>query len=76
MLESEKKEKYNMGKVELEVKVLDIDEKKLINKIKQLGGTLIEESNQFLYTYDLSTIYGRYVNLLYKRIEILRYKIV
>lgn len=64
-----------MGKMELEVKVLDIDEKKLINKIKQLEGTLIEESNQFLYTYDLSTIYGRYVDLLYKRIKILRYKI-
>lgn len=53
-----------MGKMELEVKVLDIDEKKLINKIKQLGGTLIEESNQFLYTYDLSTIYGRYIDIL------------
>lgn len=53
-----------MGKMELEVKVLNIDEKKIINKIKQLGGTLIEESNQFLYTYDLPTIYGRYVDIV------------
>lgn len=53
-----------MGKMELEVKVLDIDEKELVNKIELLGGTLIEKSNQYLYTYDLPTIYGRYIDIL------------
>lgn len=53
-----------MGKMELEVKILDIDEEKLINKIKELGGIKIEECNQYLYTYDLPTIYGRYQDIL------------
>ncbi len=53
-----------MGKMELEVKVLNIDEKELIKKIEDLGGTLIEKSNQYLYTYDLPTIYGRFIDIL------------
>ena len=53
-----------MGKLELEVKVLNIDEKKLIGKIKELGGEFIEESTQYSYTYDLPTIYGRYIECL------------
>lgn len=53
-----------MGRMELEVKVLEINEEEIIKKIKNLGGKLIEECNQYLYTYDLPTIYGRYIDIL------------
>lgn len=53
-----------MGKLELEVKVLDIEEKEIINKIESLGGKLLEESIQHSYMYDLPTIYGRYIECL------------
>lgn len=53
-----------MEQLELEVKVLDIDEKKFIKKLKSLGAKKIEESNQYLYTYDLATIYGRFIDIL------------
>ena len=53
-----------MGRMELEVKVLEINEEEIIKKIENLGGKLIEECNQYLYTYDLPTVYGRYVDIL------------
>lgn len=53
-----------MGKLELEVKVLDIDEKKFRKKLENLGAEFKNEFFQILYTYDLPTIYGRYVDLL------------
>ena len=52
-----------MERMELEVKILDIDKDKLIKKIKSLGGTLKKETKQFLYTYDLPTIYGRFIDI-------------
>ena len=52
-----------MGRMELEVKILDIDKEKFINEIKSLGGTLKKETKQFLYTYDLPTIYGRFMDI-------------
>lgn len=52
-----------MGKLELEVKVLDIDKEEFIKKLKKLGATLVEETNQFLYTYDLATNYGRFLDI-------------
>lgn len=52
-----------MKKMELEVKVLDIDKKQLEEKIKKIGGKFVEESIQKYYTYDLPTIYGRYQEL-------------
>ncbi len=52
-----------MKKMELEVKVLDIDKKKFINKIESLGATLKNETKQYLYTYDLPTIYGRFTDI-------------
>ena len=55
-----------MGKMELEVKVLEINEEDIIKKIKDLGGSLKEECNQYLYTYDLPTIYGRYRDILFQ----------
>lgn len=53
-----------MGNLELEVKVLEIDKNKLINRIISLGGKFISDEEQFFYTYDLPTIYGRYQDLL------------
>ena len=53
-----------MEQLELEVKVLDIDEKEFIKKLKKLGAKKIEETNQYLYTYDLATIYGRFIDIL------------
>lgn len=53
-----------MGRMELEVKVLNIDEEKVIKSIKNNGGKLIEVSKQILYTYDLQSLYGRYLDIL------------
>ena len=53
-----------MGKMELEVKILNVNQDKIIQKIEELGGTFIEKSTQYLYTYDLPTIYGRYIDIL------------
>ncbi len=58
------KEKNTMGRMELEVKVLNIDEEKVIKSIKNNGGKLIEVSKQILYTYDLQSLYGRYLDIL------------
>lgn len=52
-----------MKKMELEVKILDIDKAEFITKIKSLGATLKSETKQFLYTYDLPTIYGRFIDI-------------
>lgn len=53
-----------MKKMELEVKVLDIDKEKFIEKIIKMGAVLKEETKQYLYTYDLPTIYGRYIDII------------
>ncbi len=53
-----------MSNMELEVKVLDIKEEVFRKKIESIGAELIEETNQYLYTYDLPTIYGRFVDIL------------
>lgn len=52
-----------MKKMELECKILDIDKDEFINKLVELGAEFKEKTNQFLYTYDLSTIYGRFVDI-------------
>lgn len=52
-----------MGKLELEVKVLDINKEEFINKLESMGATLKKETKQFLYTYDLPTIYGRFIDI-------------
>ena len=53
-----------MSGMELEVKVLDINEEELANKIISLGGKFVSNEEQYFYTYDLPTIYGRYNDLL------------
>lgn len=52
-----------MKRMELEVKILDINKEEFIDKIKSLGATLKKESKQYLYTYDLPTIYGRFIDI-------------
>lgn len=52
-----------MKKMELEVKLLDINKDEFIGKIKKMGATLKKETKQFLYTYDLPTIYGRFIDI-------------
>lgn len=52
-----------MKKMELEVKLLDINKDEFIEKIKKMGATLKKETKQFLYTYDLPTIYGRFIDI-------------
>lgn len=53
-----------MKKMELEVKILNINKKEFIEKLESLGAKLKQETNQYLYTYDLPTIYGRYIDVL------------
>lgn len=52
-----------MKKMELEVKILDINKDEFIQKIKSLGAILKKETKQFLYIYDLPTIYGRFIDI-------------
>ncbi len=52
-----------MKKMELEVKILDINKDEFIDKIKSMGATLKKETKQYLYTYDLPTIYGRFIDI-------------
>lgn len=53
-----------MVKMELEVKILDINEKEFISKIERLGAKFKSDNKQILYTYDLQSIYGRFLDLL------------
>lgn len=53
-----------MKKMELEVKILDINKAKFIKKLESVGAIFKQETKQFLYTYDLPTIYGRYIDIL------------
>ena len=53
-----------MGQMELEVKILNVDKDSFIKKIESLGAKFIEKSHQVAYTYDLPTIYGRYIDLI------------
>lgn len=53
-----------MSNMELEVKVLDIDKDKLSKRILELGGEFVKDEEQYVYTFDLPTIYGRYLDIL------------
>ena len=44
--------------------ILNIDKENFIKKIESLGAKFVEKSHQVLYTYDLPTLYGRYIDLL------------
>lgn len=53
-----------MGKMELEVKILDINKEEFIKELENKGAILKQRTKQYLYTYDLPTIYGRYIDIL------------
>ena len=55
-----------MSSMELEVKILNIDEEELVNKIKKAGGKYISSSQQYLRVYDLTYINQRYYSNLYE----------
>ena len=55
-----------MSNMELEVKVLNIDKKKLIDKMKELGGEYVSSSKQYLCVYDLGYINQRYNSNIYE----------
>ena len=52
-------------RMELEVKILDINKDELIKKLENLDATHIESTHQYLYTYDLHTLYSKYIDALY-----------
>lgn len=58
-----------MKRLELEVKVLDIDVDTFRKKLESIGAEFISSTKQFLYTYDLPTIYGRYLDILFQLLE-------
>lgn len=49
-----------MGKLEKEIKVLNINKKELEKKLDELGATKQEEGIQQIYVYDLQSIYSRF----------------
>ena len=55
-----------MSNMELEVKIQNVNEKDLSQKIESLGGKYISTSKQFLYVYDLMYINQRYYADLYE----------
>ena len=55
-----------MSNMELEMKILNINEKELSRKIEKLGGKCISTSKQYLYVYDLMYINQRYHSYLYE----------
>ncbi len=55
-----------MSSMELEVKILNINKKELVNKIKKAGWKYISSSQQYLYVYDLNYINQRYYSNLYE----------
>lgn len=55
-----------MSNMELEMKILNVDEDKLAKKIISLGGKYVSSSNQYLYVYDLMYINQRYSAFLYE----------
>ena len=55
-----------MSNMELEMKIQNINEQELIQKLEKLGGKYISTSKQFLYVYDLMYINQRYIADLYE----------
>lgn len=58
-----------MKKMELEVKVLGINKGEFIKEIEELGATFESEVKQYLYTYDLPTIYARFIDVRLQLID-------
>ena len=52
-----------MGTFEKEVKILSIDKKKIVKKLNELNFEFIGVKNQKIYTYDIMSIYSRYIEI-------------
>lgn len=52
-----------MSKLEKEIKILDIDVKETRKKLDAIGAEFIVERKQQIYTYDIPTIYHRYLEI-------------
>ncbi|MFA5407656.1 MAG: hypothetical protein WC343_02675 [Bacilli bacterium] len=50
-----------MGKVEKEVKVLDVNVEEISKKLKNIGADYLRTIKQQIYTYDIPTIYHRFI---------------
>ena len=53
-----------MGKLEKEVKILDINKTMLEKTLRELGAEKLEESLQKIYVYDLPSIYARFYDCI------------
>lgn len=53
-----------MGKLEKEIKVLNVDKNEIESMLSKLGANKIEESLQQIYVYDLPSIYARFYDCL------------
>ena len=53
-----------MAKLEKEIKVLDIVVEDIEQKLQKIGATFKGEKNQKIYTYDIPTLYYRYLELV------------
>lgn len=53
-----------MGKLEKEIKILNVDKNKIESVLSKLGANKIEESLQQIYVYDLPSIYARFYDCL------------
>lgn len=53
-----------MGKLEKEVKILNVNKKELEEMLSEIGARKIEESIQKIYVYDLPSIYSRFYDCL------------
>lgn len=53
-----------MGKLEKEVKILNVNKKELEEMLSEIGARKIEESIQKIYVYDLPSIYARFYDCL------------
>lgn len=53
-----------MGKLEKEVKILDIEIEQLKRKLEEIGATLKSDGTQRIYVYDLPSIYSRFYDCM------------
>ena len=53
-----------MGKLENEIKILNVNKKEIEIKLQKLGARKIEESMQQIYVYDLPSICARFYDCI------------
>lgn len=53
-----------MGKLEKEIKILDVNKNEIKNKLEKVGAEKVEEGLQQIYVYDLPSIYARFYDCI------------